>query len=1729
MRKFKYNMFDEITSPTLILSTKYHKHIGSINNVGSNIASDFNMASHQEISFDLYKTLDGEPCTLWDQIVDFKYLYVPEHNEYYELTVSIDDADNTIKHCVGISAGEQELSQRYLRDFHCNDETDILMDDYVVTVFYNPNDPKGSLLDRVLHDKCPDWSIGHVDGTIANIQRTFTADNTTIYDFLVNTVATEIGCLFKFDSVNKKINAYDLKNTCSSCGFRGEFTDKCPKCGSTEYIRSYGAWKNVYVSPENTALQITVDGDSESVKNCFKIVGGDDLMTATVVNINPNHSSYIYRFSDDMKADMPTELVKRLDEYEAEYRENLKDYTDYTNYWYDEIDKVMEYQTRMMPETPIPQDTDAKTQLDNLVTAVTDEHFAVSVQDINVSTLTIYNNSVEGYAKVLVDPRYTVEVSDGAISSVMSGQRVWTGKFTVKSLGGLNAEGKEDTATTLTAISLVVNDDFENFLQQKIQKSLDRKDAAFTTIFNIEDDNEFKAALKLYSLDRLSSFSNTYQSVLEILIKQKVNDPNAKVYTQATYNEVYVPYYNRKGWIDAEMGVRESEVNEHQAAADTWDEKRKEIQTALDLETYLGEDLYKIFVLYLREDTYSNSNYISDGLDNAEEIEKARELFTVAESELIKASELQFTLTGQLANFLNTEEFKNFKDEFEIGDWIICRADDHIYRLRIINVNYSYDDPENIQITFSNVIRGGTFMSDVASILSKAGSMATSYNYVAHQANQGNNASNVIDDMLEDGVNTGVFNIIAGNNQDVVIDEHGITAKEYDDVEMAYSPKQLKITSRYIAFTDDNWAHSTLGLGEQDYIYWDEDLKAFVESTGYGISAKFMNAGYIKGSQIIAGEIISDNYDEDDELGAYIDLNDGYFTFADGKLKFDGTDLTISAKIDASVIDDATITDSSINNGNFIVSKTGNVVLNGNVSGEAWDSKQDKLTAGDNVSISAANVISAVDTTYTAGENITIDEHNVISATGGSDYEELTREEYNALTDAEKNNGTQYFVKDVHDIDWDDEPTYVGELFQINNDMLSPSWTGQWAEQPRFFFNGTDCRYCYNNYSDHGYNENRLMHPEYDHGSDSSMNIYIIEGAPVETHYCAIYHCIYGLNVTTVLWFPKDLIDSGQATLCITGFYSTVPCEILAYHVWNNWDTPSAYSSITTYQFAGGFTSLNDYIEYGGRESWDKIWFCNCPLLCGLTFFEFNEQTEQAILDYLATGEENYPTIFQGNYFLYRDNIMLPYEIGTLMLNSVNYTGRPETEPIVDVMVDGTSVVEKHKAYIDLTGKQDVLTAGDNISIDPNTNTISATDTNTIAGLTDVNLNQLTDGQTLVYDANNQEWVNGAGGGGGGTTVIANPSGTPTEDLDTIQIGNTIYDIPGSGGSGGGSSQTIADILWSGAETPTYPTTYTATLTHSYSDYDLIVFDGIETDNDYQMQYVLNVNDIIEDELYIQNGDGDSGFVITFLDDTSIKLEAYNSSHATTYTKIVGLKFCGTLAPQIFSTEEKEIGVWIDDKPLYQKTFNLNNMTVSDNTWTNNLLNTTGTGINITHYEGIFGLGSTNYEFSDFSYYRNSSEFFTAMIAVDNDDINIRPNMNSGTPVTINRVTIQYTKNSDTPGSGSYGTLGIPMVHYDGTEKVVGTWFGDTLYEKTYYYASLNARPSDWVTLESNVGMDRIVDWSYTLIDASSQKQCSQMYFSISLYNNNLRYYSTFGSGTATQVYITIRYTKATS
>lgn len=111
-------------------------------------------------------------------------------------------------------------------------------------------------------------------------------------------------------------------------------------------------------------------------------------------------------------------------------------------------------------------------------------------------------------------------------------------------------------------------------------------------------------------------------------------------------------------------------------------------------------------------------------------------------------------------------------------------------------------------------------------------------------------------------------------------------------------------------------------------------------------------------------------------------------------------------------------------------------------------------------------------------------------------------------------------------------------------------------------------------------------------------------------------------------------------------------------------------------------------------------------------------------------------------------------------------------ESYIDMYPDTIAIIDELKSsaimiHIDSNGGHYYVSNGDN-------NTALSVDTNDIRLL---GTGDTWDGtHTSLKDAI-------AAGGGGGTTVIANPSGTATDDLTKIQIGTTIYDIPG-GGSG---------------------------------------------------------------------------------------------------------------------------------------------------------------------------------------------------------------------------------------------------------------------------------------------------------------------------------------------------------
>ena len=68
----------------------------------------------------------------------------------------------------------------------------------------------------------------------------------------------------------------------------------CTKCGSKNIKYGYGKDTQVFISSENLADTITLEGDKDSVKNCLKIKSADELMDAAVAQINPNGTNKFF-------------------------------------------------------------------------------------------------------------------------------------------------------------------------------------------------------------------------------------------------------------------------------------------------------------------------------------------------------------------------------------------------------------------------------------------------------------------------------------------------------------------------------------------------------------------------------------------------------------------------------------------------------------------------------------------------------------------------------------------------------------------------------------------------------------------------------------------------------------------------------------------------------------------------------------------------------------------------------------------------------------------------------------------------------------------------------------------------------------------------------------------------------------------------------------------------------------------------------------------------------------------------------------------------------------------------------------------------------------------------------------------------------------------------------------------------------------------------------------------
>lgn len=307
------DFLNNLEKPIIYIAKKDKTFLGAVS-IYDDLSLTFNLNAYQTASFKIYRDINGKKYEHYDDFQEDRLIMV-QGIGWYKIHVETNIENTGISKSITANSLECTLCNKRLIDFECN-TGEILYDDYVKTIFYDSTNPKGSLLHRVLN-VAPSWSVGHVDATLANKQRSFDEDDVDVYSFLTGDVSEAFNCLFIFDTFNQTVSAYDLDN--------------------------YGEDTNIYVSMDNLAQSMTETIDENSIITCYRVNGGDGIY---INEVNPNSTNKIYNFEYYLP-EMEESIQNKVKSYNEKYQSLKPQYEEIMKRLGDQIGVIQELETRL--------------------------------------------------------------------------------------------------------------------------------------------------------------------------------------------------------------------------------------------------------------------------------------------------------------------------------------------------------------------------------------------------------------------------------------------------------------------------------------------------------------------------------------------------------------------------------------------------------------------------------------------------------------------------------------------------------------------------------------------------------------------------------------------------------------------------------------------------------------------------------------------------------------------------------------------------------------------------------------------------------------------------------------------------------------------------------------------------------------------------------------------------------------------------------------------------------------------------------------------------------------------------------------------------------------------------------------------------------------------------------------------------------------------------------------
>lgn len=631
-------------------------------------------------------------------------------------------------------SAEIEMEQHDLKNFKINqgttDSYEMLADNNVEKIgdvefakeqikFYNPNNPQLSLLDLVLKaGGVYGWSIGEID-TIPKTYRTykdgkyvetstllsdeigaFDIESQDVYSFFTQDIAQYFQCIFVFDFLHMKINAYHPEN--------------------------YGKNTNVNINFKNLQQSQDISVDDGKMFTRYYVQGSDDL-GITYVNFGSNYIENIDYYLNEKY--FSSAFIQKYNLWKQDMENCRIDYIEATR----KYNQQMKVITELYDRVPLDDcSTDWSTFTDDELKEA-QANYQAQLKGYEQFYVDSDGNFDEDALKKSSDANDYYQIRDVILPSIqieMDNRQLPTDDD--------NADYVDSYKTDWKLYGL---DELKVKLQEYKNTIETCKKGGYDKPYSEDSSHTKDIHDKMYAkyLDAQNQLDSNYVGGCQEAYDQRQSEIDAANDVLNGYNKTRVQLtqqVNKETWVH-QNNVSITDENANYIT----DESNRNISSLSDTISFSAKDLLELSKVYY-DGTYSNDNmFLTDSDDQVSAIDEQLKLLDAASEDLYISSHPQYQYTTSLDNFLAKSEYKDYTKNINRGDYLyLTIGNNNVVKLRLIEMTYNpLTMDNNIELTFSNMTRTKNGFSDISYLLdnssggSKSSSSGSSNNFLNNE------------------------------------------------------------------------------------------------------------------------------------------------------------------------------------------------------------------------------------------------------------------------------------------------------------------------------------------------------------------------------------------------------------------------------------------------------------------------------------------------------------------------------------------------------------------------------------------------------------------------------------------------------------------------------------------------------------------------------------------------------------------------------------------------------------------------------------------------------------------------------------------------------------------------------------------------------------------------------------------------------------------------------------